>query len=93
MMFTAKVKYYQEVSGDVKTHNIFVTGDTFREVVEKISEFYGETNLESISVNSFSPDNMLIFEPEREELFTMVESTLAKDVIWQFGGFNGAQVK
>lgn len=82
MMFTATVNYYNDDTMNVETEHLFVCADTFKDVTEKVSEFYGEDQIDSLEIASFSPDDMLIFNEEDEDLFYDVRDQLAEQIVW-----------
>lgn len=82
MMFTATVNYYNDDTMNVETEHLFVCADTFKGVTEKVSEFYGEDQIDSLEIAPFSPDDMLIFNEEDEDLFYDVRDQLAEQIVW-----------
>ena len=82
MIFTATVNYYNDDTMNVEPEYLFVCADTLKDVTEKISEFYGEDQIDSLEIAPFSPDDMLIFREEEEDLFYEVKDTLGEKVVW-----------
>ena len=82
MIFIATVNYYNDDTMNVEPEHLFVCADTLKDVTEKISEFYGEDQIDSLEIAPFSPDDMLIFGEEEEDLFYEVKNTLGEKVVW-----------
>lgn len=82
MMFTATVNYYNDDTMNVEIEHLFVCADTLKDVTEKVSEFYGEDQIDSLEIAPFSPDDMLIFREDYEELFYEVKNRLNEEVVW-----------
>lgn len=82
MMFTATVNYYNDDTMGVDSEHLFVCADTFKDVTEKISEFYGEEQIDSLEIAPFSPYDMLIFREKDSSLFYEVKDVLGEEVVW-----------
>lgn len=82
MMFTATVNYYNDDTMNVETEHLFVCADILKDVTEKISEFYGEDQIDSLEIAPFSPDDMLIFREEDSSLFYEAKDVLGEEVVW-----------
>ena len=82
MIFTATVNYYNDDTMNVEPNHLFICADTLKDVAEKVSEFYGEDQIDSLEIIPFSPDDMLIFREENEELFYEVREALSEEVVW-----------
>ena len=82
MIFTASVSYYNDDTSNIDTDNLFVCADTLKDVAEKISEYYGEDQIDSLGIGPFSPDNMLVFDEEDESLFYDIKDQLGEKIIW-----------
>ena len=84
MVFTAKVEFYEECEGKVRTHNLFITGENYAEALQKMINYYSEAAIESFTLAEFAPEEFVIFEEKDEELFKTVKKTLGEEVLWQF---------
>lgn len=83
MLFAADVRFYCEYKEKDDLQHLFVCAEKFTDAIEQISGWYGEEAIESIDIEAFGPDNMLIFKSgEDEELFFDVKDSLSKEVIW-----------
>ena len=83
MLFTAHVRFYDEDSRELELNHLFVFAEDFSDVAYKVSEYYGENNIESVEIQAFSPDEMLVFQTDEEEtLFYDVKDSLGEKVIW-----------
>lgn len=83
MLFVADVRFYNDCNDKEDLQHLFVCAEKFTDAVEQISGWYGEEAIDSIDIEVFSPDNMLIFKSgEDEELFFDVKDNLGKEVMW-----------
>ena len=85
MMYTVKVKFYSEFSDledKIETKFCFVPADSLKEVVEIMEQYYGENDIEEITIGDFSPDNFLEFDVDLVDMFYDVKATLGSRVIW-----------
>ena len=83
MLFAADVRFYNDCNDKEDLQHLFVCAEKFTDAIEQISGWYGEEAIESIDIEVFSPDNVLIFKSgEDEELFFDVKDNLGKEVIW-----------
>lgn len=82
MIFTAGVNFYESADEVDLKDKLFVCANNFSEAIEKITRYYGENNVDSISIFAFSPFDFLYFSEENHELFNEVQNVLAKDVVW-----------
>lgn len=82
MIFVVEVEYYNDCDNVEVTSKLFVTADTFCEAAIKIVDYYGEENMYSLHIDSFSPDNFLIFDAEDTHLFEVVKDKLGEKIIW-----------
>ena len=83
MVFAVDLYFYDELKEKDGLNHLFVCADDLPGVVEQVSGWYGENNINSINIEIFSPDNMLIFKSgEDEELFFDVKDNLGEEVIW-----------
>lgn len=82
MFYTADIEYYEIVDDTSNKISTFVSANSYKEAIEELAAYFGEKEIESISIAPFSPDNLLIFEEGNHELFLQVKSRLGKDIIW-----------
>lgn len=82
MMYVAKVIVYEPDYNEIRTEQLFISGDNYSDVTEKLVNYYGENETENISISIFSPDDFVQFDEEDSDLFNMVKSKLEKKVIW-----------
>lgn len=80
MIFAVKVEHYIPEETEIEKCGLFVTAKDMHDVINKINAYFGKDNIESISMEYFSPDNFLLFSDE--ELYDLVKNKLAKEVIW-----------
>lgn len=82
MVFTARVEYYNEYEEKIERVNLFMVAEDFSSAVNNITKYYGKDAVESISIDTFAPENFLEFTEDDEDLFEMVKSKLIKRVVW-----------
>ena len=83
MIFTAHVRFYDEDSREPELNHLFINAEDFSDTAYKVSEYYGEDNIESIDIQVFSPSEMLVFQTDEEEiLFYEVKDSLGEKIIW-----------
>ena len=82
MIYIMNVEWYNDIDGSTEELNGFVTGKSYNEVLNKIVDYYGEQQLNSVRLELFGPKDMLEFFEDKTELFKKVKNTLAEDVGW-----------
>lgn len=82
MFYRAKLTYYDEVDYTEQRVNLLICADGFKDVISKLSDYYGEEQLDEIYISPFSPEDMLIFEEKETDLYDEVILTLGAKVIW-----------
>ena len=85
MMYTVKVKWYNEFSetkDKIETKFCFVPAESYHEVIDKMEQYYGKDVIEEITIGVFSPDNFLEFDSDVADMFYDVKATLGSRVIW-----------
>ena len=81
MMYVAKVTVYEPEDNNTRTEQLFISGDNYSDVTEKLINYYGENETENMSISIFSPDDFIVFDKEDEHLFEIVKDKLEKNVI------------
>lgn len=85
MMYTVKVKWYNEFSeakDKMDTNFCFVSAESYHEVIDIMEQYYGKNDIEEITMSVFSPDNFLEFDSDVADMFYDVKATLGAKVIW-----------
>ena len=82
MTYIAKVVWYNDFNTMEEKVNLFITGDSYKEVVEKLSVHFGEEDILSMEIEPFAPDDFLIFEEPVHDLFNDVVKGIGERVIW-----------
>ncbi len=82
MMYVAKVKYYVPEEGKSEEESLFISGDNYCDVTEKLTGFYGENEVEDIFISLFGPDDFIAFDEENKHLFEIVKDKLEKRIMW-----------
>lgn len=83
MVFKAQVSWYNP---DGKTDNIgvYMCADSYVNAMEKLVSYYGEEEMERISIEPFSPDDLLEFDMDNQddkEIYFGIEEK-AEDICW-----------
>lgn len=58
-----------------------VSGDNYEEAVIKL-ESYFKSEIDEVSLKLISPDDFLILEKDREELYSDLVKAIEEDAIW-----------
>lgn len=82
MFYRAKLTYYSEVDYTEQRVNLLICADGLKDVISKLSDYYGEEQLDEIYISPFSPEDMLIFEEKETDLYDEVILRLGAKVIW-----------
>lgn len=82
MMYVAKVKYYIPEEEKSEEESLFISGSHYHDVTEKLTGFYGEGEIEAMSISIFGPDDFIVFDDEDKHLFEIVKDKLEKKVVW-----------
>lgn len=82
MFFVAEIDYYEEDSDVIKHVGTFVYEDSLSNAVESIAHYFGEGAIEKITIEPFSPDNLLVFFDNDLSIFFKAKEALAKDILW-----------
>ena len=61
MTYVVRVNIFNEDTNKTETKNLFMFGENFADIVEQISNHYGEDYVEGINAKIFGPDNFLEF--------------------------------
>ena len=89
MIYSVYVRYYNEYAKpeDQDGHgmveaNCFVAGDTINEIVDYMTNYFGEKEIDEIHCKPISPDNFIEFRGTDKNLFNKIESDIIKNVVW-----------
>ena len=84
MMYIVKVKVYNEFDMKSIKYNLFVPGDSYVDVINKLIKYYGEDELEEVTMELWAPDSFLEFEDSihDNQVFNAVRQTLEDRIIW-----------
>ena len=82
MIFTVTVNYYNDNTTKLEANHLFVFADTLKDVAEKVSEYYGEDQIDLLEIVPYSPDDFIIFDEEDEHLFYEIKDCLCEKIIW-----------
>lgn len=82
MTYIAKVVWYNDLDVREEKINLFISGESYKDVVEKLSVHFGEEDILSMEIEPFAPDDFLIFEEQVSDLFDEVVKGIGERVIW-----------
>ena len=89
MIYSVYVSYYNEYADEADKNddgmvevNCFVMGDTINEVVNYMTDYFGEKEIDEIHCKPISPDNFIEFRGTDRNLFKKVEADIIKNVVW-----------
>ncbi len=85
MIFTGEIEVYAEEKDDYIPEYFFICAENYRDALEKVIDFYAnnaETELSSIKLSVFSPDNLIIFGEKDKELFQKSIKAAGINVCW-----------
>lgn len=84
MIYTFKVKYFEEDTNKVLQRNGFLFADKYKEAIDTLTSYYGEYNTEEVTLGCFAPDNILAFgnEGKELELFCETRNIIGEQVVW-----------
>ena len=89
MTFIAHVTYWAEFINDCKggyrNVSCFLVADNLRDATTYICDYYGEQYIEKLTLETFSPDQMLEFDDanvEEAATFNEIITQLNPKVVW-----------
>lgn len=85
MLFVVKADVYNDDSCNIDGYGMFVSATDTVNAVQKVADWYGETNINYLSIKPFAPVDMLVFEfkdTEETDEFYLIEEKLGERVIW-----------
>ena len=83
MIYIGRLKWFDKEENDSRQLGIFVRGDNYADVMETVADYYGDYEIETITLEAFSPDNLIEFDlNEDEELYSQVVNRLGERVVW-----------
>ena len=85
MTFVAYISYWCEFTNKEKNVHCFLVAEDFRSAMDYICNYYDENCIEKVTLEVFSPDQMLEFDESNIEeyaTFNEIVSQLSPKVIW-----------
>ena len=89
MTFIAHVTYWAEFINDCKggyrNVSCFLVADNMRAAIDYICSYYGEEDVEKVTLEAFGPDQMLEFDDTNVEeyaTFNEIVTQLTPKVVW-----------
>ena len=82
MMYEVLIERYHEYNEAMVTNHMFVCANTIKEAVGKVTDYFGEEYVESLSISDFSPDDFLVVDGKDYDLFTRFRDCVAEDIVW-----------
>ena len=83
MIFLMNVEFYCEIDDKLKEAQGFIFAENFKEAMSNISDYYGEAQLDKVSLEAFGPTQILEFSDDKEiKIFDMARAVLAEKQVW-----------
>ena len=82
MVYTAKVKFFDSFDGDKRTHRLFVSGNDYEEVLRKITHYYSQNMVESLTITQFASGDLIVFDQDDERLFKEMRASMKEKIPW-----------
>lgn len=80
MFYTGKVTWYDEVDGKEEEYGFFLEADNYSEAMVKLKDYFGETEMVKVSVETISSDTILT--TNNIELYNCVKKEFAANACW-----------
>lgn len=82
-MFSAKIKFYDEVKDEISYLFCLVPAKDFHEAIDKIGNYIGIVNLIEVNLEWLSPDDIVTFNTaESKQIFKTVKKHIKEKAIW-----------
>lgn len=62
MFYTGEVSWYDSDEDIIMSLNVVVCGENYCEAVERITEYFGEYETNSLRLEPFAPGNLITFD-------------------------------
>lgn len=82
LMYSGKVTFYEEAENKDITEFFFTAADNYAEAMDKVSHYYSEDAIESVSLSVLSPEAMIVFGEGEKNLFKQVKKVAAGNAPW-----------
>lgn len=82
MIYTAEITVYDPDENEMRKEKLFISGDNYSDITNKLINYYGENELEDMFISLFGPDDFIAFDEEDKHLFEIVKDKLEKKVVW-----------
>ena len=82
MVYSVYIKYYDELNTRTRVDSCFVIGESYLDITQQMSTYYGNNCIEEIHIESISPDNFIVFKEEDKDIFTKTKRMILDDVVW-----------
>ena len=82
LMYSGKVTFYEEAEGKEVTEFFFAAADNYAEVMDKVSHYYSEDVIDSVSLSVLSPEAMIVFGEGEEDLFKRAQIVASENASW-----------
>ena len=82
MTYIAKVIWYNDFNVSEETVNLFITGDSYKDIADKLSAHFGEEDIISMEIEPFAPDDFLVFDEDITDIFDAIRARVGERVIW-----------
>lgn len=84
MVFKAQVVWYDEDDRQNELAGVFLLADSYSEALGKLARYYGENEINKVTIEPFSPDDFLEFDmndQDDKETYREIEKK-AEDIGW-----------
>lgn len=84
MVFKAQVVWYNAGDRQNELAGVFLFADSYSEALGKLAIYYGEDNINKVSIELFSPDDFLGFDmndQDDKEKYREIEKK-GEDICW-----------
>jgi len=85
MVYKVVVNYYDDFDKKEEKKGLFLIAESYTNVINKLTDYFGEEDLLEIKVTPWSPDDFVQFDldnPDEDWLFNKVDSDIRKNIIW-----------
>ena len=85
MIFKVVVDWYNDFDTKEETVGLFLMADTYNDVINKVTAYFGEENLNELKIAPWSPDDFVKFELDNVDenwLFHKVDKDIGDNIIW-----------
>lgn len=82
LMYSGEVTFYEELDDKEATEFFFIAAGNYVEAMDKVSHYYSEGAIESVSLSVLNPEAMITFGEEEKDLFKQAQTVAAENAPW-----------